>query len=116
MLVKNFGVTRHGRVIFYDYDELGTLSEFNFRKLPKPRDEFEMMSADAWFYVAPGDVFPEEIGKFLGLTKDLNEVFHEHHGDLLAPAFWRRMQAKQRDQVLVDIFPYRQCKRFPSEG
>jgi isocitrate dehydrogenase kinase/phosphatase len=113
MLVKNFGVTRHGRVIFYDYDELGTLGEFNFRTLPKPRDEFEMMSAEAWFYVAPGDVFPEEIGTFLGLTKDMNEVFHEHHGDLLDPAFWRRMQAKQRDQVLVDIFPYRQSKRFP---
>jgi len=115
MLVKNFGVTRHGRVIFYDYDELGTLGEFNFRTLPKPRDEFEMMSADAWFYVAPGDVFPEEIGKFLGLTKDLNAVFHEYHGDLLDPVFWRRMQAKQRDQVLVDIFPYRQSKRFPLE-
>ena len=116
MLVKNFGVTRHGRVIFYDYDELGTLDEFNFRKLPKPRDEFEMMSADAWFYVAPNDVFPEEIGKFLGLTSDLNAVFHEFYGDLLDPAFWRQMQAKQRAQELVDIFPYRQTKRFPLKG
>jgi isocitrate dehydrogenase kinase/phosphatase len=116
MLVKNFGVTRHGRVIFYDYDELGTLGEFNFRPLPKPRDEFEMMSADAWFYVAPGDVFPEEIGTFLGLTRELNEVFHAYHGDLLEPAFWRRMQAKQRDQELVDIFPYRQNQRFPFKG
>ncbi|MEP0546076.1 MAG: bifunctional isocitrate dehydrogenase kinase/phosphatase [Rhodothermales bacterium] len=112
MLVKNFGVTRHGRVIFYDYDELGLLSEFNFRTLPKPRDEFEMMSADAWFYVAPNDVFPAEIGKFLGLTKELNAVFHEHHGDLLDPAFWRRMQARQQTEELVDIFPYRQSKRF----
>ena len=112
MLVKNFGVTRHGRVIFYDYDELGLLSEFNFRTLPKPRDEFEMMSADAWFYVAPNDVFPAEIGKFLGLTKELNAVFHEHHGDLLDPTFWRRMQAKQQTEDLVDIFPYRQSKRF----
>ena len=116
MLVKNFGVTRHGRVIFYDYDELGLLSEFNFRTLPKPRDEFEMMSADAWFYVAPNDVFPAEIGKFLGLTKELNAVFHEHHGDLLDPVFWRRMQAKQQTEELVDIFPYRQSKRFSHEA
>ncbi len=115
MLIKNFGVTRHGRVIFYDYDELGLLSEFNFRTLPKPRDEFEMMSADAWFYVAPNDVFPEEIGKFLGLTRALNAVFHEHHGDLLDPTFWRRMQAQQRADELVDIFPYRQSKRFVLE-
>ena len=112
MLIKNFGVTRHGRVIFYDYDELGTLSEFNFRSLPQARDEFEMMSADAWFYVAPNDVFPAEIGKFLGLTKKLNVVFHEHHADLLDPAFWRRMQAQQHADEPIDIFPYRQSKRF----
>ena len=112
MLIKNFGVTRHGRVIFYDYDELGLLSEFNFRTLPQARDEFEMMSADAWFYVAPNDVFPAEIGKFLGLTKELNIVFHEHHADLLDPAFWRRMQAQQHAGEPIDIFPYRQSKRF----
>jgi isocitrate dehydrogenase kinase/phosphatase len=113
MLIKNFGVTRHGRVIFYDYDELGRLTEFNFRAKPAPRDEFEMMSGEAWFYVAPNDVFPVEIGQFLGFPKHLNAVFRAHHGDLLDPAFWKAMQARQREEEPVDLFPYRQSERFP---
>lgn len=116
MLVKNFGVTRHGRVIFYDYDELGRLGEFTFRAKPEPRDEFEQMSGEAWFYVGPSDVFPAEIGQFLGLPKHLNTVFQRHHGDLLDPEFWKSMQAWQRSDDPVDIFPYRQRERFLLEG
>ncbi len=37
MLLKNFGVTRHGRVVFYDYDEICFLTEANFRHIPAPR-------------------------------------------------------------------------------
>ncbi|MEM1042860.1 MAG: bifunctional isocitrate dehydrogenase kinase/phosphatase [Bacteroidota bacterium] len=113
MLVKNFGVTRQRRVIFYDYDELGLLSEFAFRALPEARDEVERMSAEAWFHVAPGDVFPEEIGTFLGLPARLRPLFLQHHGDLLDPAFWHAMQAWQRDDEPVDIFPYPPSQRFP---
>ena len=112
MLIKNFGVTRHGRVIFYDYDELDRLGAFNFRTMPEPRDEVEMMSSDAWFYVAPNDVFPAEIGQFLGLPKHLNAVFQAHHADLLTPAFWQAMQARQHEDEPVDLFPYRQSLRF----
>ncbi len=114
MLVKNFGVTRQGRVIFYDYDELDLLSAFTFRALPEARDEFEQMSAEAWFHVAPNDVFPAEIGKFLGLPARLRPVFLRHHDNLLNPAFWRSMQAWHRTDEPVDLFPYRQSQRFPS--
>lgn len=116
MLVKNFGVTRHGRVIFYDYDELGHLGAYTFRKKPEPRDEIEMMSAEAWFYVGPNDIFPEEIGTFIGLPARYLEVFLAQHGDLLEPAFWQRMQALQKEPEPVDLFPYPPEKRFPLDG
>ena len=41
LLPKNFGVTRHGRVVFYDYDELSALTDINFRELPEACDEIE---------------------------------------------------------------------------
>jgi hypothetical protein len=37
LLLKNFGVTSHGRVIFYDYDELCLVSDCVFRDLPAGR-------------------------------------------------------------------------------
>lgn len=113
MLIKNFGVTRHGRVIFYDYDELDRLSEFNFRAMPEPRNDYDMMSSEAWFYVAPNDIFPAEIGKFIGLPRRLNAVFLRHHDDLLDPAFWHAMQELQRADEPVDLFPYPPSARFP---
>src|SRR5262249_29790811 len=65
LLLKNFGITRYGRVVFYDYDEICELTECNFRLLPRPRDDEDEMSADPWFYVAKGDVFPEQFPTFL---------------------------------------------------
>ena len=35
LLLKNFGVSRHGRVIFYDYDELCLVTDCNFRRMPQ---------------------------------------------------------------------------------
>ena len=37
MLFKNFGVTRYGRVVFYDYDEIAYMTDCVFRKIPEPR-------------------------------------------------------------------------------
>ncbi len=39
MLWKNFGITRHGKVVFYDYDEIEYITDCNFRKVPEPRTE-----------------------------------------------------------------------------
>jgi isocitrate dehydrogenase kinase/phosphatase len=106
LLLKNFGVTRHGRVIFYDYDELRLLTECTFRRMPAPRDDDEEMAAEPWFGVGPHDMFPEEFIRFMGLHGELREVFLEAHGDLLTPEFWRRMQAEHEAGAVVDIFPY----------
>jgi isocitrate dehydrogenase kinase/phosphatase len=112
MLLKNFGVSRHGRVIFYDYDELCLLTECNFRVLPKPRTEEEEMAAEPWYYVGELDVFPEEFAAFLVPPGALGEVFLRVHADLLTVEYWRTMQDRVRAGEVVDVFPYRAQRRL----
>ena len=112
MLLKNFGVTRHGRLIFYDYDELCLLTECNFRELPQPKTDLEEVSSEPWYYVGERDIFPEEFRSFLGLRKDLLHTFLAHHEELLRVDFWRRMQDLHHRGEVVDIFPYRSSSRL----
>ena len=116
LLLKNFGVTRHGRVAFYDYDELCALSDCNFRDMPRARDLDEELAAEPWFYVGDGDLFPEEFLTFMGLRGKVREAFLEAHADLLSPDFWRRMQARHGAGEVMDIFPYRRDRRLHAKG
>lgn len=92
LLLKNFGVTRHGRVIFYDYDELCLVTECNFREVPAARYEEDEMRQEAWFYVNGSDVFPEEFLRFLAMPGDCRDAFLSHHAELLTVAWWQRMK------------------------
>jgi isocitrate dehydrogenase kinase/phosphatase len=112
MLLKNFGVTRHGRVIFYDYDELCFVTDCNFRELPEPRDEVEEMAGEPWYSVGEHDVFPTEFKAFLLLPGELGEAFREVHGDLLTLGFWQRMQDQAREGAVLDVYPYPPSRRF----
>ena len=112
MLLKNFGVTRSGRVVFYDYDELTLLTELNFRELPDTDDPDDAMSADPWFGVGEGDIFPEEFERFLGIRDELREAFDYHHGDLLGTRFWKRTQDRVRSGEVIEIFPYDRSRRL----
>ncbi len=112
LLLKNFGVTRHGRIVFYDYDELCLLSICNFRVMPQPRSYDEELSAEPWFGVGENDVFPEELRNFIGLQGVLKEVFLEHHDDLFDVHFWHQVQYRIRGGETIDIFPYGQNKRL----
>jgi isocitrate dehydrogenase kinase/phosphatase len=116
MLLKNFGVTRHGRLIFYDYDELCLLTDCNFRTLPKPANDLEEVASEPWFYVGERDIFPEEFRSFLGLRKDLLRTFLVHHEELLHVEFWHRMQDLHHRGEVVDIFPYRMSRRLRDGG
>lgn len=116
LLLKNFGLTRHGRVVFYDYDELCFLTDCNFRPLPEPHVLDEETSAEPWFYVGENDVFPEEFGAFLGLKGPLRDTFLAEHGDLLTPAFWVEMQGRIRAGEILDVFPYPASCRLGLEG
>jgi isocitrate dehydrogenase kinase/phosphatase len=93
LLLKNFGVTSHGRVIFYDYDEIGLVSDCVFRDLPRARTEEEETSAEPWFHCGPRDVFPEQWLPFLSIPAALSEVFTREHGCLLTAAWWRAQAA-----------------------
>jgi isocitrate dehydrogenase kinase/phosphatase len=112
MLIKNFGVTRHGRVVFYDYDELTLLSDCNFRMMPQARSDEEELSDEPWFTVGDNDIFPEEFKSFLGLKGDLRDLFMEQHSDLFEVTFWRQTQARLNSGKIIDIFPYEQSRRL----
>ena len=112
MLLKNFGVTRHGRVVFYDYDEICYLTEVNFRRIPPAHNEDEEMSAEPWYSVAPGDVFPEEFEKFLFGRPGIRKLFRELHGELYDADYWKGLQAKIRAGAVLDVFPYPEERRF----
>jgi isocitrate dehydrogenase kinase/phosphatase len=116
LLPKNFGVTRHGRVVFYDYDELSALTDINVRVMPPPRDEVEALHADPWFSVGDRDVFPEEHKRFLGMAPDLREVFLEKHADLFEVGPWREIQERISSGELIEVFPYKQEARLAGTG
>jgi isocitrate dehydrogenase kinase/phosphatase len=106
MMLKNYGVTRHRRVVFYDYDELCLLTDCRFRSIPEPRTYAEEMSAEPWFAVDVHDVFPEEFGRFIGLTGDQRATFMAHHADLLDVDFWQRTKERLQAGERIDIVPY----------
>ncbi|WP_298399085.1 bifunctional isocitrate dehydrogenase kinase/phosphatase [uncultured Azonexus sp.] len=112
MLWKNFGVTRYGRVVFYDYDEIEYMTDINFRKIP-PAPDFETeMSGEVWYPVARNDVFPEEFATFLLGSPQVRKLFMKHHKDLLTPAFWQKTQENIRAGQVEDFFPYPEELRF----
>jgi isocitrate dehydrogenase kinase/phosphatase len=112
MLWKNFGVTRNGKVVFYDYDEIEYLTECNFRKVPQARNEEEELSGEVWYKVGPKDVFPETFAPFLLGHPAVREVFMKHHADLLDPAFWQAHKERILAGHVHDVFPYERDKRF----
>jgi isocitrate dehydrogenase kinase/phosphatase len=106
LLLKNFGVTRHGRVVFYDYDELTLVTDCNFRDLPQASFDEDEMRPSGWFYVGTADIFPEEFLKFLSMDKALKDLFLEVHGDLLTADYWRDIKQRHLDKQFLDIVPY----------
>ena len=115
VLPKNFGLTRHGRVVFYDYDEICFLTDVNFRELPEGGDEGDG-SGDPPFWVGPDDVFPEELFTFMGLRGPAREAFLERHRDLLGVPFWLEVQRRTRAGEIIDVFPYARERRLGPDG
>ena len=107
LFLKNFGVTRHGRVVFYDYDELSEVTQCVFRKIPRASSYDEEIQAEPWFAVGEEDVFPEEFLQFLGLPPTVRDTFLDRHGDLFSVDFWQNAQARLNDGGWYDIQPFR---------
>jgi len=115
LLTKNFGLTRHARVVFYDYDELCFLTDCNFRELPQSRSYEEEISAEPWFSVRVNDVFPEEFSRFLSFPRLAGDELMVQHGDLFRPKFWREMQSRIRAGELPEVLPYASERRLVPE-
>lgn len=112
MLFKNFGVTRHGRVVFYDYDEICYMTEVNFRDIPLPRYPEDELASEPWYSVSPGDVFPEEFRHWLCADPRIGPLFEEMHADLFRADYWRALQNRIREGHVEDVYAYRRRQRF----
>ena len=112
LLTKNFGLTRRGRVVFYDYDELCPLTDCNFRELPQSQSYEQEMAAEPWYSVRPNDIFPEEFLRFLSFPEPALKVMMKRHGDLFRPEYWRGVQEELRAGNLPEILPYAEERRL----
>lgn len=112
MLLKNFGVTRHNRVVFYDYDEICRMDEIRIRAMPEPKTPEEEMAGEPWFHVGDNDFFPQQFESFVASQPRFREKFLSRHAELLQPAYWKQVQDDIRRRKRSDVFPYQQHKRF----
>lgn len=112
MLLKNFGVTRTKRVVFYDYDEVQYLHEMNFRELPKPQSMEESLQDSSSLSIAPNDVFPEQLPQYVFYNPKLRERFVSLYPELASVNYWQEQQRKIAAGNIADIFPYPQSIRF----
>jgi len=116
LLFKNFGVTRFGRVVFYDYDEIEYLTACNFRKIPPVPAGFDEMSNDVWYPVAANDIFPEEFATFLLTDPGVRADFLKAHANLLDAGWWQAVQQQLRGADLPEVLSYSESVRFASPG
>lgn len=112
LLLKNFGVTRHSRILFYDYDEVSLVTDCNFRDIPKTNDSTDELRAESWYYVSKNDIFPEEFIKFLSMDKELRSIFLMVHGELLTAKYWRAIKSMHKSGKVSLVVPYTNPKSF----
>ncbi|MFT5426142.1 MAG: isocitrate dehydrogenase kinase/phosphatase [Gammaproteobacteria bacterium] len=110
LLLKNFGVTRHRRILFYDYDEVSLITECNFRDIPEAKDDIDELRSESWYYVGEHDMFPEEFIKFLSMNNDLRSLFLVVHGELLTAEYWREIKSRHESGKVSLVIPYSRPK------
>jgi isocitrate dehydrogenase kinase/phosphatase len=115
LLLKNFGVTRHSRILFYDYDEVSLITECNFRDIPQASDEIDELRSESWYYVGVHDMFPEEFIKFLSMDKELRSLFLVVHGELLTAEYWRGIKSLHESGKISLVVPYTRPRLPPKK-
>lgn len=114
MLYKNFGLTRLGRLVFYDYDEIQPMTEMKFRYIPEAPNEEAEMASEPWYPIGPNDVFPEEFQWFLLGDQRIRQAFMKYHADLLDADWWSTCREHVIQGRLENIYPYNLSKRLPN--
>ena len=112
LLLRNFGVTREGRVLLYDYDRLCLFTDCKVSQMPEARDDIEEFADEPWFYIAPNEFFPEEFRTFLGLPAALRETFISQHADLFEVDFWLRTQRSLAAGETIDLVPHKNSRQL----
>ena len=107
LLFKNFGVTRFGRVVFYDYDEIEYLADCNFRRIPPPPPGWDDMSDDVWYRRRPARHLSRGVRDVpADRPADARVLSRGFHADLLDAAWWQAMQREIRTGRLVEVLSY----------
>jgi isocitrate dehydrogenase kinase/phosphatase len=112
LLLKNFGVTRHGRVIFYDYDEIAKVTECRFRRIPVHTDDNDMRGNTEMITAEPNDIFPEEFKAFMAPDGPIGDIFLAEHNQIFDPKYWRDIQKRIEAGEYLRFFAYDKYKRF----
>ncbi len=112
MLLKNFGVSKHNRVIFYDYDEVQYLTDMNFRALPKAKSYDDYLTNEQSYSVAPQDVFPEQLCTFVTANPVYKQYLLSTHPELEDPEYWQQAQKNIKQGKVSHIYPYPAGQRF----
>jgi len=112
LLFKNFGVTRFGRIVFYDYDEIEYITDCRFKRIPPPPPNHDEMSNEVWYPVGPTDIFPEEFGTFLLTDHGVRTDFMACHADLLDADWWKAVQERLSGGELPEVLSYPDRMRF----
>lgn len=113
LLLKNFGVSRIGRVIFYDYDELGRVDEFRFRQMPEAAEGDETRAVEDWLSVRANDVFPVQFQRFLGVPDALRHTLIAAHPEIFDAAWWQALHDRFVAGDYADVPPYPASARLP---
>ncbi|KHM46491.1 isocitrate dehydrogenase [Pseudoalteromonas distincta] len=112
MLMKNFGVTRWGRVVFYDFDEICPLTDCNFKEVPHTQNALEELSSNSYFDIAENDIFPSQFKVFFSANEVAFNYFNNEHSNLFLATFWQGCQQQVHNGYLPDVYPYKQSWRF----
>ena len=113
LFLKNFGVTRSRRCVFYDYDEVSLITNLNFRRAPPARSEEEEFADQPWYSVERGDVFPEHFPRFIDLSPAHRKLFARAHGEIFDADWWRDLQDRLRRDPAGAVQPYPERARLP---
>ena len=104
LLFKNFGLTRYGRVVFYDYDEIEYLTDCTFRRIPDAPEGIDELSPEVWYIGRAARRVSRGI-RDVPADRCMREAFLRHHAHLDA-RWWQGVQQAIREGAVPEVLSY----------